>query len=156
MPASKIIKLDQLQYYHALLQNYLNSNYAEISDLPVVPSTVSSFTNDANYQNATQVTTAINAAIAGISGISFEIVQQLPQTGDPGTIYLVPAGQSATGDIYSEWIYLNSAWEKLGTTAVDLTGYVSYDSTNEQFSADNSVIAQYADNNDIDAIFSTP
>lgn len=153
MPASKIIKLDQLQYYHALLQNYLNANYAEISDLPVVPSTVSSFTNDANYQNANQVTTAINAAIAGISGISFEVVQTLPATGDPGTIYLVPAGQSPTGDIYAEWIYINSSWEKLGTTAVDLTGIVSYDSTNEEFSADNSVIAEYASNTDIDNIF---
>lgn len=154
MPASKIIKLDQLQYYHALLENYLAATYAEQSDIPVVPTTVSSFTNDANYQNASQVTTAINAAIAGISGISFEIVQTLPATGDPGTIYLVPESQSPTGDIYSEWIYLNSAWEKLGTTAVDLTGMVSYDSTNEEFSADNTVIAQYASNTDIDNIFS--
>lgn len=153
MPASKIIRYDQLSYYHQKLVNYLNSNYAEISDIPVVPSTVSSFTNDANYQSGAQVTTAINAAIAGISGISFEIVQTLPATGDPGTIYLVPAGQSATGDIYAEWIYLNSSWEKLGTTAVDLTGMVSYDSTNEEFSADNSVIAEYATNLDIDSIF---
>lgn len=153
MPTSKIIKLDQLQYYHALLENYLSSTYAEQSDIPVVPTTVSSFTNDANYQNASQVTTAINAAIAGITGISFEIVQTLPTTGDAGTIYLVPAGQSATGDIYAEWIYINSNWEKLGSTAVDLTGMVSYDSTNEEFSADNTVIAQYATNLDIDSIF---
>jgi hypothetical protein len=118
-----------------------------------VPSTVSSFTNDADYQSGTQVTTAINAAIAGITGISFEIVQTLPATGDSGTIYLVPAGQSATGDIYAEWIYINSNWEKLGSTAVDLTGMVSYDSTNEEFSADNTVIAQYATNLDIDSIF---
>lgn len=153
MPASKIIKLDQLQYYHALLENYLAATYATQASIPVVPTTVSSFTNDANYQNANQVTTAINAAIAGISGISFEIVQALPATGDPGTIYLVPAGQSVTGNIYEEWIYLNSSWEKLGTTAVDLTGVVSYDSTNEEFSADNTVIAGYATNLDIDSIF---
>lgn len=153
MPASKIIRYDQLAYYHSKLQLFLADHYAEISDIPVVPTAVSSFINDANYQNASQVTTAINAAIAGISGIQFEIVQTLPQTGDAGTIYLVPAGQSTTGDIYVEWIYLNSAWEKLGTTAVDLTGMVSYNSTNEQFSADNTVIAEYADNLDIDAIF---
>lgn len=153
MPASKIIRLDQLSYYDLKLKTFIANNYATPSDIPTVPTTVSSFTNDANYQNASQVTTAINAAIAGISGITFEIVQTLPATGDPGTIYLVPAGQSPTGDIYSEWIYLNSAWEKLGTTAVDLTGMVSYDSTNEEFSADNTVIAQYATNTDIDNIF---
>ena len=154
MPAAKLIKLDTLGYYDAKLKLFLSNNYAELSDIPVVPTTVSSFTNDANYQNASQVTTAINAAIAGISGISFEIVQTLPATGDSGTIYLVPAGQSPTGDIYAEWIYINSSWEKLGTTAVDLTGMVSYDSTNEEFSADNSVIAEYASNTDIDNIFS--
>lgn len=154
MPASKIIRYDQLSYYHSKLQLFLAANYAEISDIPVVPTTVSSFTNDANYQNASQVTTAINAAIAGISGIEFEIVQTLPATGDPGTIYLVPAGQSATGDIYAEWIYLNSAWEKLGATAVDLTGYTSWDSVNEELEADGTVIYQFASNTDIDNIFS--
>lgn len=154
MPAAKLIKLDTLSYYDLKLKTFIANTYAEQSDIPVVPTTVSSFTNDANYQNASQVTTAINAAIAGISGISFEIVQTLPATGDSGTIYLVPAGQSTTGDIYVEWIYLNNAWEKLGTTAVDLTGMVSYDSTNEEFSADNTVIAQYASNSDIDNIFS--
>lgn len=153
MPASKIIRYDQLSYYHQKLVNYLNSNYAELSDIPTVPTTVSSFTNDANYQNASQVTTAINAAIAGISGISFEIVQTLPATGDPGTIYLVPAGQSPTGDIYAEWIYINSAWEKLGTTAVDLTGYTEWDSTTETLSADGNAVYIFASNTDIDNIF---
>lgn len=153
MPASKIIRYDQLAYYHSKLQLFLADHYAEISDIPVVPTTVSSFTNDANYQNASQVTTAINAAIAGISGISFEIVQTLPATGDSGTIYLVPAGQSVTGDIYAEWIYLNSAWEKLGTTAVDLTGYTEWNSTTETLSADGNAVYIFASNTDIDNIF---
>lgn len=153
MPASKIIKLDQLQYYHALLENYLSSTYASISAIPVVPTTVSSFTNDAGYQNASQVSTAINTAIAGITGVSFEIVQTLPATGDPGTIYLVPAGQSATGDIYAEWIYINNTWEKLGTTAVDLTGYTQWDSQTETLSADGNAVYVFASNTDIDNIF---
>lgn len=154
MPAAKLIKLDTLSYYDLKLKTFIANTYAEQSDIPVVPTTVSSFTNDANYQNASQVTTAINAAIAGITGISFEIVQTLPATGDPGTIYLVPAGQSATGDIYAEWIYLNNAWEKLGTTAVDLTGYTTWDSVNEELECDGTVIYQFATNTDIDNIFS--
>lgn len=153
MPAAKIIRYDQLAYYDAKLKLFLSNTYATQSSIPTVPTTVSSFTNDANYQNATQVTTAINAAIAGISGISFEIVQTLPATGDAGTIYLVPAGQSPTGDIYAEWIYINSAWEKLGTTAVDLTGYTEWDSTTETLSADGSAVYIFASNTDIDSIF---
>ena len=154
MSAAKLIKLDTLGYYDLKLKAFIANNYAEQSDIPVVPTTVSSFTNDANYQNASQVTTAINAAIAGISGIDFEIVQALPATGDTGTIYLVPAGQSATGDIYAEWIYINSAWEKLGTTSVDLTGYTTWDAQNEELEADGTVIYQFATNAEIDNLFS--
>lgn len=153
MSASKLIKLDTLGYYDLKLKAFIANNYAELSDLPVVPTTVSSFTNDADYQSGSQVTTAINAAIAGISGISFEIVQALPATGDPGTIYLVPAGQSASGDIYSEWIYLNSNWEKLGTTAVDLTGYTNWDAQNEELEVDGTAIYQFATNSDVDNLF---
>lgn len=69
------------------------------------------------------VSDAIDAALAGITGISFEIVQTLPATGDPGVFYLVPNG-GASGNGYDEWIYTNNAWEKIGTTDVDLSGYV--------------------------------
>lgn len=154
MSAAKLIKLDTLGYYDAKLKLYLTQNYASISAIPVVPTTVSSFTNDAGYQNASQVSTAINTAIAGITGISFEIVQTLPATGDPGTIYLVPASQAPTGDIYAEWIYINSSWEKLGTTAVDLQGYTEWDATTETLSADGNAVYIFATNSEIDLLFS--
>lgn len=154
MPASKIIRLDQLSYYDLKLKNFIANTYATQASIPVVPTNVSDFTNDANYQNATQVTTAINNAIAGITGISFEIVQTLPATGDAGTIYLVPAGQSATGDIYAEWIYINNTWEKLGTTAVDLTGYTTWSASTETLSADGNAIYVFATNAEIDNLFS--
>lgn len=153
MPAAKLIKLDTLGYYDAKLKLFLTNNYAAISDIPTVPTTVSSFTNDAGYQNASQVSTAINTAIAGISGISFEIVQTLPATGDAGTIYLVLDSQGITGDIYAEWIYINNAWEKIGTTAVDLTNYTYWDSTNEELDCNGSAIYTFATNAEVDALF---
>ena len=153
MPAAKLIKLDTLSYYDAKLKLFLTSNYAAISDIPTVPTTVSSFTNDAGYQNASQVSSAINTAIAGISGISFEIVQSLPQTGDPGTIYLILDSQGPTGDIYDEYIYINNAWEKIGTTAADLTDYTMWDSTNEALKANGNAIYIFATNAEIDALF---
>lgn len=90
-----------------------------------VPTNNNQLTNGAGYQNASQVQTAINTAIAGITGISFEIVQTLPATGDNGTIYLVPNSGTGT-NIYDEYIYINNNWEKIGTTAVDLTNYVQF------------------------------
>lgn len=154
MPAAKLIKLDTLGYYDAKLKLFLSNNYAELSDIPVVPSTVSSFTNDAGYQTASDVSTAINTAIAGITGISFEIVQVLPATGDAGTIYLILSSSGATGDIYDEYIYINNAWEKIGTTAVDLSTYTQWDSQNEELEVNGTAIYCFAVNADIDNLFS--
>ena len=69
-----------------------------------VPTNNNQLTNGAGYQTASDVNTAITQAISGITGISFEIVQTLPATGDPGTIYLLPLSQTATRNIYEEYI----------------------------------------------------
>lgn len=153
MSAAKLIKLDTLGYYDLKLKTFIANTYATQSSIPVVPSTVSSFTNDAGYQTASDVSTAITAAIAGISGIEFEIVQELPATGDASTIYLVLSSSGATGDIYDEWIYINNAWEKIGTTAVDLTDYTTWDSTNEELECNGSAIYCFATNSEIDNLF---
>lgn len=105
----------------------------------VVPTKTSDLTNDSNFvqaattlagygitdaMTAAQITTAINQAIAGVTGISFEVVQTLPAVGSTGTIYLVPNSGSGQ-NIYDEYIYYNSSWEKIGSTNVDLSQYWS-------------------------------
>lgn len=70
---------------------------------------------------------AITAALAGITGISFNVVTSLPETGTAGTFYLVADTHSDKNDSYDEYIYTNGAWEKLGNTDVDLSGYVKND-----------------------------
>jgi len=65
----------------------------------------------------------IAAAMAGITGISFEVVTSLPTTGVNGTIYLI-AHSHGTQDIYDEYIYVNNGWEKIGSTDIDLSGYM--------------------------------
>jgi len=93
------------------------------------PTKVSQFTNDSGFQNATQVQNAINAAIEDITGIEFQIVQTLPSTGEKGVIYLVPNSGSGNNS-YDEYIWITngstSRFEKIGTTDVDLSGYVLY------------------------------
>lgn len=76
------------------------------------------------YQTNAQVQQAINSALSGITGIQFSIVEQLPATGAAGTIYLVQKTVTATGNIYTEWIYVNNKWETLGDTTVDLSDYL--------------------------------
>lgn len=79
------------------------------------------------YQTAQDVDDAITEALAGITGIDFTVVQTLPQTGEKGVIYLV--SNNGTGsNIYDEYIWVDGtpsgSFEKIGTTAVDLSGYV--------------------------------
>lgn len=80
------------------------------------------------YQDAQDVEDAIDAALADITGIDFQIVATLPATGVKGVIYLVPNSGSGT-DVYDEYIWVEPTggtahFEKIGSTDVDLSGYV--------------------------------
>lgn len=75
------------------------------------------------YQTSAQVTSAINSAIADITGIDFQVVTSLPSTGKKGVIYLV-SNSGSNPNSYDEYIYVNNKFEKIGTTDVDLSGYV--------------------------------
>lgn len=97
-----------------------SGNYA---DLTGKPTKLSDFTNDSNYQTDTQVTTAINNALNDITGFSAVIVEALPTTGEANKIYLV-AKTGTAEDSYNEYMWINSKWEFIGSTAVDMTGYV--------------------------------
>lgn len=69
------------------------------------------------------VATAISNALANVTSISYEVVTSLPTTGSAGVIYLV-AHSHGTNDVYDEYIWTGSAYEKIGNTDVDLSGYM--------------------------------
>jgi hypothetical protein len=83
--------------------------------------------------SGTNIKTFNGQSILGTGNIEFEqgktitVVTELPQTGDPDRIYLVPNESSRTNDIYEEYIWLveQSKWEFLGSkhVDVDLTDY---------------------------------
>ena len=66
----------------------------------------------------------VTAAIAGISGFHAEIVSELPASGQSNILYLVAKSTAASGDGYDEYLYINGAWERVGSTDIDLSGYV--------------------------------
>lgn len=71
----------------------------------------------------------VDSAIASVTSIEFRVVQTLPQEGENGVIYLVPNGGSGT-NVKDEYVWIPGtggnpgSWEKIGTTDVDLSGYV--------------------------------
>lgn len=42
---------------------------------------------------------------------------------DEHTIYMVPAEEEQSNNIYNEFMYINRAWEQIGSTSVDLSGF---------------------------------
>lgn len=75
------------------------------------------------YQTQAQVSQAITDAVADITSFEFQVVGELPGTGTKGIIYLV-AHTHGEGDTYDEYIWVNNAFEKIGNTDIDLSGYV--------------------------------
>lgn len=83
------------------------------------------YTPSGNYNPATKK--YVDDKIKEIVGIGFsvQIVDELPDVGmSYSTIYLVPLSEGA--NTYEEYIFLEGGtWEKIGSTAVDMSNYYS-------------------------------
>ena len=63
-------------------------------------------------------------------GFSFVPVSTLPATGETSKIYLLETADPNNRDMY---IWYNNAWEKVGSTGVDLDGYVKTTGVRETY-----------------------
>ena len=62
-------------------------------------------------------TAAIQSLAAQVAGqISLAYVTTLPATGEPLTLYLVPQGDGTAPNFCNEYLWINNAWELIGTT----------------------------------------
>ncbi len=113
----------------------INNTLKNKADTSAIPTKLSQLSNDkgfitnavnnlTNYYKKSEVytQTEVNNLIANISTLDIEVVTELPATGNPSTIYLV-AKDPETNDIYDEYLYINAKWERIGTTAIDLSPY---------------------------------
>lgn len=91
----------------------------------------------------------INTAAAGANKLDVKIVASLP-TADISatTIYLMlkPAEQQTTGDMYDEYMYVNSAWEKFGDVSIDLSNYDNKQAVTDKI---NAALTDYAKTADV-------
>ena len=130
-----------------------------------VPTKVSDLTNDSGFQTASDVSgaiataledytdsadmqTAIAEAVASAGHLKRTVVATLPESNqDEDTIYMIKDQDSGT-DQYTEYMWINGAWETIGSTRVDLSDYVTSDSLT-------STLANYVLASDMVAITST-
>lgn len=128
---SRRMSLAQLSNY---LENSVLHNALDTTAKNIIGAINEIFHDLDNYytKSETYSKTKIDELIAGVSGLHFLVVQTLPVSDiDPNTIYLVPKQDVGTQDIYDEFIYIveeaptPSHWEKIGTTEIDLSDYVT-------------------------------
>jgi hypothetical protein len=70
-------------------------------------------------------------------GTRFEVVTTRPEIGEAGVIYLVPASNSTTENLYEEWLWVDDKWEQIGSAGLNLSNYAQLTTANT-FSADNT------------------
>lgn len=84
-----------------------------------VPTKVSALTNDSGYKTEKEILSLIQSS----SKLKKEIVTTLPSTGKEDVIYLIKDKDGQTGNIYTEYLWIGGAFEVIGSTKMDLSGY---------------------------------
>lgn len=95
--------------------------------------------------------TETDQMVSAIPKFAIEVVETLPvENISATTVYLVPANTEGP-DVYTEYIYVDSKWERLGVQTVDLTNYSTKDEINALLAdyytkteADNTFVKQSA------------
>ena len=83
-----------------------------------IPTKLSQLTNDKNFKTETEIQALINNS----TKLKKEVVTSLPSTGKEDIIYLLK-NKSDSNNVYTEYLWINSSWEIIGDTKVDLTNY---------------------------------
>lgn len=66
---------------------------------------------------------AMNAKISALEASKYKVVEVLPETGETNVIYLVPSPRPSEKNIKDEFIWVDGAWEQIGSTEIDLSDY---------------------------------
>lgn len=62
--------------------------------------------------------------------LEIKIVDELPETGEAGILYLVPVEESGEDNLYEEYVWVEGAWELIGSANIDLSNYPTLDGDN--------------------------
>lgn len=105
---------------------------------PDIPKKVSELSNDSNFidnsvsnllnyylKSETYSRQEVLDLIGDITTVTFQVVDVRPTTGEGNIIYLVPSDSSEDENVKDEYIYIDGSWELIGTTKIDLTGYLT-------------------------------
>lgn len=93
--------------------------------------------------------------IDSLANLQITVVDNLPSSGESNIIYLVKKSGTGT-DVHDEYVYIEEAWEKIGTTDIDLSDYYTKSQVNDiideldgRVSANSSTISNIVTNGSI-------
>lgn len=126
---------------------------ANVSDIPDVSNFITKAVTDlVNYYTKTEIdgkVSTLEQQISAIPKFAIQVVESLPtQDISSTTLYLLKTSETETGNLYTEYIYVNSTWESLGTQKLDLSDYVTT-------SALNAAIANFLTESDVQGLINT-
>ena len=107
------------------------------------------------YKLISDTAEALRSEITSIPKFAIEVVETLPVDNISGTtVYLVLEKPGSTGDLYTEYIYVNGVWENLGKQTVDLSSYSTTEQMNAAISAaiDKLKIGDYYKKTEVDSL----
>ena len=115
-------------------------NYALESEIPDVSNFITNTVDNlVNYYKKSETFTKqeVNDIISAITTMDIQVVQTLPTEDiSTTTIYFVPKTTAGTNDVYDEYIYVSNAWEHIGSTDIDLSGYQTKIDSSHKLSSD--------------------
>lgn len=99
----------------------LRKDYNNKASKSELPTKLSQLENDKTFKTESEIQQMIEKA----SSLKKEVVTSLPTTGKDDVIYLVKDEKGKDNNNYLEYLWLNGKYELIGSTQVDLSGYVT-------------------------------
>lgn len=100
----------------------LRKDYNNKASKSELPTKLSQLENDKTFKTESEIQSMIEKA----SSLKKEVVTSLPTTGKDDVIYLVKDKKGKENNNYLEYLWLNGKYELIGSTQVDLSGYVTH------------------------------
>ena len=82
----------------------------------------------------------IDTTIGNLATIQISVVENLPETGAGNVIYLKAKAHPEEGNGYDEYLWNGTAFEKIGDTSINLTGYATTEYVDGQIQTVNGAL----------------
>ena len=133
------ISIANLQKYDTLLKEFIVDGWYKKGEIDTFIETIEETEENfidktvddlVNYytKSETYSQEEVNSLISTIPMFAILVVDELPTEDiSTTTIYLLRSSEEEQDNLFTEWIYVEDAWEKLGEQNIDFSDYILYD-----------------------------